>query len=171
MPSSAAGPRRSWLRARSDPPLRVFTAAERAARGPGRRSWPWGETGQGRGRPQDPFPGRSLRHPPRPFLKSLSPRPEPETSPAPGLRREGRDPPGETLVIQSACAPRSLWGVGTQMLGHLPRALLDRSRGGGPSLSRGTSREARLGGCARPRMMAAIYGALASCQGLGSKGL
>lgn len=55
MPSSAAGPRRSWLRARSDPPLRVFAAAERAARGPRRRGWSWGETGLGRGRPQNPL--------------------------------------------------------------------------------------------------------------------
>lgn len=59
MPSSAAGPRRSWLRARSDPPLRVFAAAERAARGPGRWGWPWGESGRGRGCPQDPSPGAS----------------------------------------------------------------------------------------------------------------
>ena len=83
------------------------------------------------------------------------------------------DPPGETLVIQSARAPRSLWGVGTQMQGHLPLALRDYSRGGGPGLSRGAQREARPGGCARawPGMMAAIYGALASCQDLDSEGL
>ena len=67
----------------------------------------------------------------------------------------------------------ALWGVGTQMQGHLPRALRDYSRGGGPGLSRGAQREARPGGCARawPGMMAAIYGALASCHDLDSKGL
>lgn len=56
MPSSAAGPRRSWLRARSDPPLQVFAAAERAARGPGRRDLPWGESWRGRGTPRAPLP-------------------------------------------------------------------------------------------------------------------
>lgn len=68
MPSSAAGPRRSWLRARSDPPLRVFAAAERAARGPRRRGWSRLETGLGRGRPLDPSPGRGPRCPPRPLF-------------------------------------------------------------------------------------------------------
>ena len=85
--------------------------------------------------------GRAVRHDLSPG--SLSPWPGPETSPAPGVWREGGDPPGETLVIQPARAPRSLRGVGTEMLGHLPRALRDRSRGGGPGRSRGTPREAR----------------------------
>lgn len=95
-----------------------------------------GEAAGRKGRPQDPSPRRRQCHLPRLFLKSPSPWPKPQISPAPGVCGEGGDPRGERSPPTRRYSPP--WSVGTETLGHLPSALRDRSCGGGSVQSRGT---------------------------------